>query len=160
MPFTKAQIDRTLDLFERFVEAHEAVAEAAVIMSTPTVQMSGNLPSIEISAQVQSEEVVTVPEPAQGASEDSASDPFSLGGSDEPVADPDSPALDLGNAKAVSDFKTTLGNLLRDYGKATDPETALGLIEEVTGSTKFSECPPDKLEELHDAVYDALAELE
>lgn len=152
MPMTKAQIETALDLFERFVEAHEAIAESAVMNATPTVISGEGYSPPAAPAEISDS---FLPEPAQGTTDDSADDGPSL---DLDTLGSDSPGLDLNDAKAVADFRTQLSNLLREYAGATDPDTALNLIEEVTGDTKFSKCPKDKLEELHDAVYDALNE--
>ena len=169
MPMTKAQIEQALELFERYVEAHEALAEAAVILTTPTV-VSGEVspPSVPAAAVSEDEASTT------GDTEPSSSDPFSLGDSEPTPAADDAPSpdeagdwldtgeaeteLDITDAKAVEEFKATLGNLLREYGAAVGPETVLDLIEEVAETRKFSEVPNDKLAQLHDSVYDAMNE--
>ena len=151
MPMTKVQIDKALDLFERFVEAHEALAETAVIMTTPTVT-SGAPPSLEVPSGGSDP---MIDEPAQGGDEPTA-DAGEDQGLDLDTLGSDDPALDISDAKAVKEFKETLGGLLREFGAANSPEETLDLIEQVAGTRKFSEVPDDKLEELHDSVYDAM----
>lgn len=186
MTITRAQIDRALDLIERAVEAHETIAHAAVILTTPNVitgdgvpmtptlgglDTRGTKPQIDEPAQGGTESISTPessPELDIPIGESQSVDPLAVAGSadktpeddflDGPTSD--TPSLDLTNKKDVDEFRATLGNLLREFGKVVGSDMALDLIEEVTGTKKFSECPPDKLEELHDAVYDALAEAE
>lgn len=164
MPMTKAQIDLALELFERFVEAHETLAEVSTNIGTPTVNIGAvNAPTPPAEAISDNEEVAST-----GDTEDNASDPFGLGeptppASDEPVEgelldDETATELDLTDKDAVKEFRTAVGALIREYGSAVSPEAALDLIEETTETRKFSQVPDDMLTTLHDTVYDALNE--
>jgi hypothetical protein len=161
MAITKAQVTALTELAERFVEAVETLAEASVIMTSPSLMVPPG-PAREI--------VPGIVEPAQGGTEDSASGLASLG-LDDLGGSPDAPpavkaksnsdappSLDTTDDKAVETFRTQLGTLIREYGAATTPDDALNLMEEVAGTRRFSEVKTETLEELHDAVYDALAD--
>ena len=176
MPMTKAQIETALDLLERFVEAHEAIAQSVTMMTVPQVEISAQTPpadtaddepdlDIEVAdaapATESSSDEVEIDfdfEDEASAEEDTSEEDVTQEADDVPIEGDDS-GLDLTDKKAVDDFRAQLMNVLKEFAK--EGGDVPDLIESVTGSTrKFSEVAKDMLEELHDAAHDAMAELD